>query len=70
MFSGTPAGLGVSSGLYAPGSADAGGMHAPATVVLLAPGLGTPCFGNFPPTPRSPLSGLAAPSAQRDVREW
>ena len=31
-------------------------------------GLSTPSFGNFPPTPRSPLSGLAAP-AQRDAEK-
>ena len=30
-------------------------------VGLQAPGLGTSSFGNFPPTPRLPLSSLAAP---------
>ena len=30
-------------------------------------GLSTPSFRNFPPTPLSSLSGLTAPSAQRDA---
>ncbi|KAN0133410.1 Endoplasmic reticulum vesicle transporter domain containing protein [Lactarius tabidus] len=54
-FSGTPAGLGVSPGLFAPGSTvRVGGMRTPAMAAMmgsLAPGLGTPAFGNFPPTP-------------------
>ena len=28
-----------------------------------------PCFGNFPPTPRLPLSGLAAPPVPRDMEK-
>ncbi|KAN0133418.1 DUF1692 domain containing protein [Lactarius tabidus] len=70
-FPGTPAGLGLSPGLFAPGSAaSTGGMRTPATPATMGspvPGLGTPAFGHFPPTPRSPLSGLAAPPTPRDT---
>jgi hypothetical protein len=69
-FPGTPAGLGLSPGLFPPGSAAGGGMRTPAaagTIGSPAPGLGTPAFGHFPPTPRSPLSGLAAPPMPSDV---
>ena len=65
-FSGTLAGLGLSPGLHAPGSA--GGMRTPAAAAKVgssAPGIGS--FGYFPPTPQSPLSGLTAPSAPRDA---
>ena len=70
-FPGTPAGLGLSPALYPQGSVvGAGGMRTPGTAPAMgssAPGLGTPSFGNFPPTPRSPLGGLAAPPPQRDT---
>ena len=62
-FPGTPAGLGLSPGFFPPVSAPASGaLRTPVTAATLgspAPGLGTPAFGHFPPTPRSPLSVLA-----------
>ncbi|KAF8260059.1 endoplasmic reticulum vesicle transporter-domain-containing protein [Lactarius quietus] len=67
-FPGTPSGLGLSPNLYAPGTAGVG--RTPATAATIGspvPGLATPAFGNFPPTPRSPLSGLAAPPTPRDM---
>src|ERR1700761_7574445 len=70
-FPGTPSGLGLSPGLFPPGGGvSGGGLRTPATAATMgspAPGLGTPAFGNFPPTPRSPLSGLAAPPTPRDT---
>ena len=69
-FPGTPAGLGLSPNLFVPGppgGAGGGGMRTPATVGSPAPGLGTPAYGHFPPTPRSPLSGFAALPTPRDT---
>jgi hypothetical protein len=70
-FPGTPAGLGLSPGFFPPTSAPAAGaLRTPATAATLgspAPGIGTPAFGHFPPTPRSPLSGLAVPLPPRDT---
>ena len=63
----TPSELGLCPGLFAPVG---GGLLTPATAATMglpAPGLGTPAFSNFPPTPRSPLSGLAAPPTPRDM---
>lgn len=71
-YPGTPSGLGLSPGLFGPGppgGPSGGGLRTPATAATLGspapglgtPGLGTPAFGYFPPTPRSPLSGFAAP---------
>ncbi|KAH8979567.1 DUF1692-domain-containing protein [Lactarius akahatsu] len=66
-YPGPPSGLGLSPG--PPGGPIGGGLRTPATAATLGspapglgtPGLGTPAFGYFPPTPRSPLSGFAAP---------
>jgi hypothetical protein len=70
-FPGAPAGLGLSPGFFPPASAPAAGaLRTPATAATLgspAPGIGTPAFGHFPPTPRSPLSGLAARPTPRDT---
>ncbi|KAI0259108.1 endoplasmic reticulum vesicle transporter-domain-containing protein [Gloeopeniophorella convolvens] len=55
------AGLGLSPGVYGPARTPA----TAATVGSSAPG--TPAYGHFPPTPRSPLSGFAAPPTPRDA---
>ncbi|KAH9010098.1 hypothetical protein EDB83DRAFT_2530949 [Lactarius deliciosus] len=72
-YPGIPSGLGLSPGLFGPippGGPSGGGLRTPATAATLglpAPGLGTlgldtPAIGYyFPPTPRLPLSGFAAP---------
>ncbi|KAI9453312.1 DUF1692-domain-containing protein [Lactarius psammicola] len=72
-FPGAPSGLGLSPGLFGvgpPGGVSGGGLRTPATAATLgspAPGLGTPAFGHFPPTPRSPLSSFAALPTPRDT---
>jgi len=72
-FPGAQSGLGLSPGLFGvgpPGGTSGSGLRTPATAATLgspAPGLGTPAFGYFPPTPRSPLSSFAAPPTPRDT---
>ncbi|KAI9431979.1 hypothetical protein H4582DRAFT_2084239 [Lactarius indigo] len=77
-YPGTPSGLGLSPGVFrpvSPGGGIGGGLRTPATAATLGspapglgtPGLGTPSFGHFSPTPRSPLSGFAAPPPPRDT---
>ncbi|KAI9434355.1 DUF1692-domain-containing protein [Lactarius indigo] len=77
-YPGTPSGLGLSPGVFRPVSPGGGigdGLRTPATAATLGspppglgtPGLGSPGFGHFPPTPRSPLSGFAAPPPPRDT---
>jgi len=58
---GHSSGLGLSPNLFSLGLPGSG--RTPTTVASLnspAPGHGTPSYGHFPPTPRSPLSGLAS----------
>ncbi|KAI0293891.1 endoplasmic reticulum vesicle transporter-domain-containing protein [Multifurca ochricompacta] len=62
-------GLGLSPNAFGlpAGSAN---VHSPATAATLgspAPNPGTPWYGHFPPTPRSPLSGFAVPPTPRDA---
>ncbi|KAH9981895.1 endoplasmic reticulum vesicle transporter-domain-containing protein [Russula compacta] len=58
---GPTSGLGLSPSLFGP--SPPGSARTPATAATLGspgPGHGTPAYGHFPPTPRSPLSGFAA----------
>jgi len=74
-FPGTPSGLGLSPNLFPPGppgGTSAGGLRTPATATaatMSSPvqGSGTPAYGYFPPTPRSPLAGLAGLPVPRDI---
>jgi hypothetical protein len=64
---GSTSGLGLSPGLFGPGPP--GSTRTPTTASTTGspvPGLGTPGYSHFPPTPRSPLSGLTAlPTAEK-----
>ena len=67
---GQSSGLGLSPNLF--GLSLPGSGRTPTTVATLnspSPGHGTPSYGNFPPTPRSPLSGLASLPQLRDEKK-
>lgn len=67
---GPSSGLGLSQNLFSlsqPGSGRT--PTAAATLNSPAPGHGTPSYGHFPPTPRSPLSGLASLPQLRDEKK-
>jgi hypothetical protein len=68
-FPGTPSGLGLSPAQFPPGGT---GLRTPSTAATLGspvpgPGLATPAYGHFPPTPRSPLAGFASLPTPRDT---
>ena len=67
---GPSSGLGLSPSLFSPGLSGSGRTPTmPATLNSPAPGHGTPLYGHFPPTPRSPLSGLASLPQLRDEKK-
>lgn len=63
---GSNSGLGLSPNPFSP---SLGSGRTPATLNSPAPGHGTPSYGHFPPTPRSPLSGLAALPQLREEKK-
>ncbi|KAN0113791.1 Endoplasmic reticulum vesicle transporter domain containing protein [Russula decolorans] len=67
---GPSSGLGLSPNLFSLGLPGSGRTPtAAATLNSPAPGHGTPSYGHFPTTPRSPLSGLASLPQLRDEKK-
>lgn len=67
---GSTPGLGLSPSLFGPHLPSS--VRTPATAATIgspAPGQGTPSYGHFPPTPRSPLTGLPALPIVRDAEK-
>ena len=64
---GSTSGLGLSPTLFSPSPPGSG--RAPAMLNSPAPSHGTSAYGHFPPTPRSPLSGLAALPQLKDEKK-
>jgi hypothetical protein len=66
---GSSSGLGLSPNPFSPSLGSGHTLVTPASLNSPAPGHGTPSYGHFPPTPRSPLSGLAALPQLRDDKK-